>query len=331
MKPTADTKEKFSNLLQKTAEVGKKTAEKTVDLSKKTAEKTADLSKKVADNVQQSAKAISEKNKDEAYLRKLKKYNPLFPAEYFSTAFTRPNMIVIVDDAVRKGIDVCKGAIGWLSNNDGMEVLCLYDEAVAESGINFVPAAICDAVYYVDSFDRSRYIQVDKFFSKAHEEKLAELEHIAYMLGAKTCSIELEEVQINDQSKSYKQSALLSSKLFGKASEAVESSSSSASTVRRSGRKVSTFQGHASPKQPELKWFSHDDNVKGLINMRCSDPNSIRSTTLELEGSASSAMSVKAACAADGAIKAINAKTSFSLEQRAKQESFNKLIFVVEF
>ena len=55
MKPSADTKEKFSNLFQKTAEVGKKTAEKTVNFSKKTAEKTADLSKKVADNEKREA------------------------------------------------------------------------------------------------------------------------------------------------------------------------------------------------------------------------------------------------------------------------------------
>ena len=331
MKPTTDTKEKFSNLLQKTAEVGKKTAEKTVDLSKKTAEKTADLSKKVADSVQQSAKAISEKNKDEAYLSKMKKYNPLFPAEYFSASFTRPNMIVIVDDAVRKGIDVCEGAIGWLSNSDGMEVLNLYDEAILDAGIQFVPAAICDTVYYVDNFDRNRYIQIDKFFSKAHEEKLAELEQIAYMLGAKTCSIELEEAQFEDQSKAHKQNALISSKLFAKVSEQTESSASHTSKIRRSGRKVSTFQGHDTPKLPELKWFAHDDNIKGLIHMRCSDPSSIKSTTLELEGSASSAMSLKTACAADGAIKAINAKSSISLEQSAKQDSFNKLIFVVEF
>ena len=105
---TTDTKEKFSGLLQKTAEIGKKTAEKTADFSKKTAEKTVDISKKVADNVQQGAKALSEKSKDEAYLRKLKKYNPLFPDQYLSTGFTRPNMIIIVDDAVRKGIDVCE-------------------------------------------------------------------------------------------------------------------------------------------------------------------------------------------------------------------------------
>ena len=328
---TTDTKEKFSGLLQKTAEIGKKTAEKTADFSKKTAEKTVDISKKVADNVQQGAKALSEKSKDDAYLRKLKKYNPLFPDQYFSTGFTRPNMIIIVDDAVRKGIDVCEGAIGWLSNSDGMEVLNLYDEAVEESGIRFIPAPTCDAAYYVDAFDRNRYIQVEKFFSKAHEEKLAELEHIAYMLGAKTCSIELVEQQAESHSKNHSHNVLIGAKAFAKGKEHIESSSSETIFSKRSGRKVSNFQGHDNPKVPELKWFQHDENIKRLVEMRCSDVNSIRSTTLELEGSASSTMSLKTACDIDGALKSINMKASANMEKRANMESYSKLLFIIEF
>ena len=29
-------------------------------------------------------------------------------------------MIMIVDDAVRRGIDVCEGSIGWRSNENGI-------------------------------------------------------------------------------------------------------------------------------------------------------------------------------------------------------------------
>ena len=326
MKPT-DTKEKFSNLLQKTAEVGKRTA----DFGKKAAEKTVDISKKVADNVQENAKALSEKSKDEAYLRKLKKYNPLFPDQYFSPEFNRPNMIVIVDDAVRKGIDVCEGAIGWLSNSNGMEVLNLYDEAIELSGIHFVPSATCDTAYYIDAFDRNRYIQVEKLFGKAHEEKLAELEHIAYMLGAKSCSIELIEQQSESHAKNYSHSVFAGAKALGKGKEHTESTSSEMNLSKRSGRKTSNFQGHDTPKIPELKWFQHDDNIKRLIEMRCLDVNSIRSTTLELEGTASSTMSLKTACDIDGTLKAINMKASANMEKRANMESYSKLLFIVEF
>ena len=118
-------------------------------------QKTSDLSKKTISDMQASAVALSEKAKQDNYLRRLKKYNPLFLDVYQSESFNLPNMIMIRDDAERKGIDVCEGAIGWLGNESGMEVLYLYDEFVPNCGITFVPSADCDAIYYVDKFERT--------------------------------------------------------------------------------------------------------------------------------------------------------------------------------
>lgn len=153
MKITIDTKkgaEAVSNFLQKTSDFGKKTVS----------------------DVQAGANDLSEKMKQDSYQRRLKKYNPLFPDVYQSNTFTLPNMIMIRDDAERKGIDVCEGAIGWLGNESGMEVLYLYDEAVPTSGITFVPSADCDAIYYVDKFDRKKFIRTDYIFKLAHDERL---------------------------------------------------------------------------------------------------------------------------------------------------------------
>ncbi len=72
-----------------------------------------------------------------------------------------------------------------------MEVFRLYDEAIAFSGLNFIPAAVCDAIYDVDIHDRSRFIRLDCYFEKMQESKLAELKHIAYSLGAKKYSVEM--------------------------------------------------------------------------------------------------------------------------------------------
>ena len=154
---------------------------------------TVDFSKKAAADAKVGVAAMVEKSKADSYARRMKKYNPLFPDQYKSQSFNIPNIIMIVDDAVRRGIDVCEGAIGWLSKDAGAEVLCLYDEAVEFSGIQFVPAVTCDAFYYVDSFDRNRFIRTDCIFSKAHEERMAELKQVAYCLGAKRCTIEISE------------------------------------------------------------------------------------------------------------------------------------------
>lgn len=334
MKQNIDTKEKLSGLLQKTAEIGKKTAAKTADFSKKTAEKTVDISKKVAGNVQQSAKALSEKNKDEAYLRKLKKYNPLFPEQYFSASFTRPNMIIIVDDAVRKGIDVCEGAIGWLSNSNGMEVLNLYDEAIAESGIRFVPSADCDAIYYIDSFDHNRYIRIDSIFDIAHKEKIAELEHIAFSLGAKRCTIQLVEKQAESEAQQKKYTFRASGKkntISVSSAEEGEKSTTVTSRTEKSGQIISSFSGCATPTRPQLKWFANDDSITSLVNMRCTNANAIQSKQLKLSGSSISTMSQKTACSIDNALSKINAKASAKMEQHVQKETRTELVFDIEF
>ena len=152
---------------------------------------TSKFGQKVFSETKDGIATIVEKQKSQQYERRLKKLNPLFPAQYNDPAFSLPNLITIVDDAVRRGIDVCEGAIGWLGKEAGVEVLSMYDEFVPACGLQFIPAATCDATYYVDSFDRHRFVRVDCIFSKAHEERLAELEHIAFCLGAKRCSVEM--------------------------------------------------------------------------------------------------------------------------------------------
>ena len=311
-----DTKkgaEKLSGFLQKTAEVGKN----------------------AADSMQKSAVAFSEKVKEDSYTRRLKKYNPLFPDEYHSESFCPPNMIVIVDDAVRRGIDVCEGAIGWRSNQNGVEVLHLYDEAVLLSGIRFVPTITCDAVYYVDSFDRNCYIRTDCIFDIAHNERMAELKHIAHMLGAKSCSIELSETtnQVNTANKRRAFSGNTSVKSVEISSnEEYEQSSTSQNDSKWSGRITSEFKGNDTPRRPKLKWFAHDETIKRLIDARCKDINSLTSETIELFGSSSATMSQNTACAIDGAINKIGGgKGSSSMEANAKMEHSRKLIFRVQF
>ena len=318
MKKNDDVKKesgKFSNILKKASDLGAK---------------TVDLGKKAADGIQSGAKALSEKAKNDTYLKRMKKYNPIFPKDYKSKNFHIPNMIMIRDDAERRGIDVCEGAIGWLGTDVGMEVFYLYDEWIKKSGIQFVPAPTCGDVYYVDKFNRNRFIRADCIFSKAHEEKLAELAHIAYSLGAKSCSVEIAESDSEALMQSQQGSS--SAKLGGKSvSEKAEKTIQKGNASKRSGRTVSTFSGDREPKIPELKWFANDENIKRLIEMRCSDPTSIQSHTLMLEGASSATMSEKAAYAIDAAISKIGFKGNYAMARKATKEHSSKLIFEVEF
>lgn len=310
----ADVKQKTTSAVQKTAEVSKQAA---VD---------------AAGNVHKSVVGLTEKTKQDSYERRMKKYNPLFPERYHSEEFNLPNMIVIVDDAVRRGIDVCEGAIGWLSNQNGMEVLHLYDEYIQQSGIQFVPAPICDAVYYVDRFDRTRFVQTECILSKAHEERMAELKNIAYMLGAKKCSIEISEssLEVETKKKQYEIKAGIK-KANISSEESAEQSSSYKGSLHRSGQIVAEFVGSSEVKRPELKWFKHDETIIKLIDIRCSNGNAIKTETLVLEGNASATMSQKTAYAIDNAISKINVGGKANMEGQATKENKSKLIFCIEF
>ena len=95
---------------------------------------TIDLGKKAATGAKVGVAAMVEKSKADSYARRMKKHNPLFPDQYKSESFNLPNIIMIVDDAVRRDIDVREGSSGWLSTESGAEASCLYDEAVELSG-----------------------------------------------------------------------------------------------------------------------------------------------------------------------------------------------------
>lgn len=324
--------EKLSGLLQKTSDLSKKAVSDMKESAQSLSEKTNDFSKRALADIQKGAQDLSEKNKLENYQRRLKKYNPLFPDAYQSPDFRCPTLIMIVHDDVRRTIDVCEGAIGWLENKGGTEVLCLYDEAVEFSGLQFVPTVTNDALYYVDSFAHDRFIRVDCIFSKAHEERLAELKHVAHSLGAKRCTIEITELSREATMSKWKANMglkMTGSKVSG--SDGYEQSSQSMNDTRLSGKVSSEFEGSDTPKRPKLKWFAHDDNIKKLIDMRCKSSNTIKSETLEISGATSATMSQRSASSIDAVLGNIGVKASMSMEAKAVRENQSKLYFTVEF
>lgn len=290
-----------------------------------------DLGKKASADVKVGVAAMVEKAKADEYARRLKKYSPLFPAQFNSSSFNLPNIIVIVDDAVRRGIDVCEGSIGWLSKESGEEVLHLYDEAVPFSGIQFIPSAICNAVYYVDNYDRGRFIQTNCIFAKAHEEKIAELQHVADSLGAKRCTIDISESSMNSTS-TKKSAGLSASEGNVNANASADQEFSTKNANKQRGHIEAEFRGLRFPKKPKLKWFAHDDSICQLVDMCCSGRRRVKKLILELSGTTTATMSQSTACTIDGIIsKAAKVKGQISMSSQAKEEHKSTLYFHIEF
>lgn len=292
---------------------------------------TVNLGKKAATGAKAGVAAIMEKSKADEYARRLKKYNPLFPEQYQSETFNIPNIIVIADDAVRKGIDVCEGAIGWLSKESGEEVLHLYDEAISFSGIQFIPAAVCNAVYYVDHFDRGRFIQADCIFSRKLKEMVDELQHIAEFVGAKRCTIDISESTSNANTKQ-KAVGLGVTEIKGSGNAAADSSVASKRSATRHGHIEATFTGFRFPKRPTLKWFANDDGINNLVEACCSRKRRVKELTLELFGSTSATMSQSIACAIDGIVgKSLRGSGHASMTSQVEEERQRTLRFHIEF
>ena len=283
--------------------------------------KTANIGKKVLLGVRSGAKMVTEHTKKNIREKQLKKYNPLTAERFQSENFNIPNIIEIVDDAVRRDIEVCEGAIGWTDTVNGVEVLHMYDEWVKNSGLSFVPFAKCDSVYCIDNFDRTKFVNSENVFERATSEKIAELENIAYCLGAKNCSIEIVEENAKTQSSALKISVENNSSNTG-------NSACSHDQSRQRGKNISYFEGNKEPSAPSLKWFAFDDNINGLIEMKCNGNNAIKSKIIEISCITATTMSQKAAGAID---KLLKVKASMSMEKKVIKEHCSKLIFEVNF
>ena len=303
---------KFTDFMGKASELGKKAA----DTIQKGAKATSDWSKKTVGD-------ISEQTQKTIHDQKMKQYNPLFKEYFFSEEFHSPNVIKIVDDAERREIEVCEGAIGWTQRVKNVETLFLYDEFVKESKIKFVPFAKCDKIYCLDSFEKGRYISSDTVFESSLKEKMAELENVAYCLGAKSYSIEMVE-----ESSSTSQWGV---QINGRANEINTTISQNESTEKRnyqSGRNITYLAKNDNLQKPKLKWFEYDENINNLIKICLSGESKIISKQLVFRGSTSETISREIAVAID-ALQKIN--FNGAMQQKFNKEQRTLMIFDVEF
>ena len=286
-----------------------------------------------ADNLQLAADKLQDKKQRSL----LKKYRPVFPGEYMSDSFSIPNMIVISTDTDRRDIEVCRGAIGWMETAKNTDILFLHENFVADSGLSFIPVANTDTVYYVDNFDRNRYIKLDSYFDIMQSSKLAELEHIAFSLGAKRYTI--EEVNSTKGIAAARKKAAEKIGIHigpGKKEQNVSAhiEKESVSMSNRMARKSAEFSGGSEPVYPNLRWFRHDDNINNLIDMRLSGRiknNDMKRYSIDLEGSDYSSISSSAAAKIDTVVSKLNIGGNYDISEQCKNESSHKLVFDIEF
>ncbi len=280
--------------------------------------------------IKSAAADLADKIKEESIKSKLKRLNPLFPEEYRSKSFHLPNLVVIVDDAVRRNEPLCKGAIGWRNTVKDVEVLYLYDEFVPECGLRFIPTATCDTAYYVDPHDRQQFIRVDSLFERTQQEKLAELAHIAYCLGAKRYSVEMQEETSLKTALQTKADAKFGFRKIGVTTSENQQKSNTSGSTNKSLANVE-FTEARDPVEPTLRWFTHDNYIRELIRQRCNGDGGMRTVDIVLSGSDYSTMSASTSVKVDAAVCKIGLDSNAKIEASSAEERSHKMIFHVEF
>lgn len=282
-----------------------------------------------ADGAAGAAADIGDAVNDWAYQQQLNRYRPVTKEIYQSPSFHLPNMIRIVDGNERRGIDVCRDAIGWLDTVKGTQIFNLYREAIGDSELSFYPKPSLFSTYYIDAFDRSRFVDLDSYFATMQQDKMAELRRIAFMLGAKRCKLEVTEYEETRRGHQVKGNA----KAGKKGSARINGS---LSDLTRNEKKIlftQEFEGDMVPQRPELHWYAHDSDILLLIETRCGgeDKNKAKSYRVELKSETTMTMSVSLAMAIDEACSKLNIRANSSLTSQAKRELRQSFVFEVEF
>ncbi len=266
-------------------------------------------------------------------------YKPVFPDEYNSPDYKITKMIVIKDEASRKGIDVCKGAIGWADKIGELEALCMYDDWAKTCGLSFMPTLTLDTAYYVHPFDSSKYVRVEDYITTMKKDMDAELADVAYCLGAKSYKIEHTE----KKSRSFHVKG--HSKNSGSAPLLVDGDPVQASLDGKG--KVSfgyahesecheflqqTFAGKAKASVPELRWYKDDSSVNQLIKTRCSEGMNVSKTyRCEITNTYSACVGMGLAKKLDGALAAIKIGQKDKLQSELKKDSKMEYVYEVNF
>lgn len=308
---------------------------KTAEVVEGAADKAKTIGSAAAGAASKGLQSAGQMAKQAQHDMKMAYYSPVFWEDYHSPDFDLPNMIVIVDEDERRGIDVCEGAIGWRSKEAGVEVLHLYQKAVPESNLTFFPAVNCYAAYYLDMVGRDRFIDLSSYYEVIQKDKMTELRNVAHALGARECRLESFEVEKAIEWKKGKGRVKAQP-----ANEKIDSVQVAADVAlnQSTGRERSVifaqkFEGSNEPVRPHLHWYKNDMELQSLIEMRCGDgvDNAIKEYSITLDCSSSATMAVKMAAKIDAALKKLGAACNFSLEGESHQESRKRLVFSIVF
>jgi hypothetical protein len=259
----------------------------------------------------------------------LRQLQPIFIEDLDKADFTLSKLIRITEiDKRRADSEVCRGSIGFISDQKDLRIVNIYKDKADAFGLTFFPDKDCD-FYYVDPSDRDNYIALDDYFSFLKIARVNELQKIAQDLGAKYFRVTYKEekTQFSKNHIGIKGAAKSIGNSFTVDTDH-DLSSSSVSAVEVAAEMH--CPGH-DPIEPKLCYLQRESSIQTLIALRMDPSSPITHHKYTLSLSNSSGIKAKDAIKIDAALKAMKAVGNTTVSNEVQNESRRFFEYEIDF
>ncbi len=284
----------------------------------------SEMANAVSDAAKKGTQVIKIGLDEKARQLELKTLRPIFPETLDNADFLMPKFIRITErDKKHAESDVCRGSIGYVSDQKGLYSVNIFQDSIDAFGLTFYPDRDCE-FYYADPCDRDRYIALDDYFSYLKVARINELQKLAQDLGAKHFKVTYKEERTSFSEK--KGNAHI------KAPAPIDAEHSSTekkySTVEIAAEM--TFPGH-DPVKPQLKYMQRDPSIQTLVSMRMDKTAPLLHQKYMLKLSNSSGLKESDAVKIDAVLKGLKCSGNATVYSEAQNESRRYLEYEIDF
>lgn len=135
----------------------------------------SEIAESVGSTMKKSAQTLGEMAGEKSRMLELKALNPIFLETLNDTEFLVSKFVRIADrDKKHADSEVCKGSIGFISEQKRLRMVNIFQDSVDAFGLSFYPDC-GSGFYYVDPSDREHYIALDDYFGYLKLARINEL------------------------------------------------------------------------------------------------------------------------------------------------------------
>ena len=327
---------KFGKLVLNVGKNAKDFLEKSKDITIQVADQNADgkfdledvsvIAGSVGNVMKKGAQTLKETTDEKARQLELKTLQPIFLETLNDTDFLMSRFIRITDrDKKHAESEVCKGSIGFLSDQKGLHIVNIFRDSIDSYGLSFYPD--CDSeFYYVDPSDRDSYIALDEYFNYLKQVRISELQKIAQDLGAKHFKVTYKEEKTSFSEK--KVSKKVTAKPIASIDVEQNNENKKYSTVEIAAEME--CPGHT-PVKPKLKYMKYDPSINGLVEMRMNEHAPLLHQKFMLKLSNSSGLKESEAIKIDAVLKGMKCTGNATVLSETQNESRRYLEYEIDF